>query len=82
MPHYDLCLCLHAPCRAQSHGWPADPMWTESNWPSTTPKLLLLLEEGTGANNAVLAAGVVLSVVTLVAIAALKSAHANRLKAD
>jgi len=68
--------------REEQHDWPADPMWTESNWPSGTPRLVMYLQEGPGVENALLAAGLTVTVVTALATLMLQWAWEKRLKRD
>ena len=44
--------------REARYGWPADPVWTESNWPAGHPKLVLLRLESGAVQASVLLAGV------------------------
>eukprot|EP00879_Flechtneria_rotunda_P021871 GHRR01023066.1.p1 GENE.GHRR01023066.1~~GHRR01023066.1.p1 ORF type:complete len:604 (+),score=189.04 GHRR01023066.1:381-2192(+) len=45
----------------QQYNWPADPMWTESDWPLGVPVLQLYLHEARAVEMAVLAAGLVVT---------------------
>lgn len=50
---------------AARHGWPADPMWAESNWPTGAPFLQLYLAKPYKTRVAVLVAGVTITVASL-----------------
>lgn len=41
----------------QQYNWPEDPMWTESDWPESTPDLQLYLHESPAVENGVSVAG-------------------------
>lgn len=55
-------------------GWPPDPVWTESNWPYTTPSLTFYLREDPATGWALLGAGLA---VTLASLAAAAGAQAS-----
>lgn len=69
-----------SPCREERHGWPADPVWAESNWPADTPHLEFFLREAGGTDAAVLAAGLAVTCVSAALALALNLAHARRKK--
>ncbi|DBA90918.1 TPA: hypothetical protein ACH3X1_016125 [Trebouxia sp. C0004] len=52
----------------QLHGWPPDPMWTESNWPPGQPSLQIFQKESKAAATAALAAGVIAALGSLCAL--------------
>lgn len=56
----------------QLHGWPPDPMWTESNWPPGQPSLQLFQKESKAAATATLAAGVIAALGSLCAVLGLQ----------
>lgn len=61
-------------------GWPADAMWTESNWPSSTPSLTLYLRESSNVDTAVLLAGVCVTVVAILVVVGVQYKYEKRLK--
>ncbi|DBA69331.1 TPA: hypothetical protein ACH3X2_012908 [Trebouxia sp. C0005] len=56
----------------QLHGWPPDPMWTESNWPPGQPSFQLFQKESKAAATATLAAGVIAALGSLCALLGLQ----------
>jgi nicastrin len=67
---------------AERYGWPEDPMWTESNWPTGTPFLELFLKESSSVDYAVLGAGLAVGVASVVVSGAVQMAWNKRLKQD
>ena len=66
-----------------AYRWPSpDPMWTESNWPDSTPYLELYLEESSAVEWVVLGVGVGVLGVAWGVAAALRFAYYKRLKQD
>ncbi|KAG2497749.1 hypothetical protein HYH03_004021 [Edaphochlamys debaryana] len=49
-----------------NYSWPADPMWTESNWPGRTPVLTVFQEESEKTQVTVLVVGLMLTLFTAV----------------
>lgn len=45
----------------EQHGWPADPMWTESDWPNEVPDLQLYLHESPAVESGLLVAGALIT---------------------
>ncbi len=69
-------------CRAEEYGWPPDPMWTESNWPSSTPFMAMFLQDSAAMEYIALGVGLaVTAVATAVAVAA-RMAWRKRQKQD
>lgn len=64
----------------REYGWPPDPLWTESNWPFSTPHLELLLREASGVDWGVMVAGSCLTAVAGVVALATHAAFEKRLK--
>ncbi|KXZ43598.1 hypothetical protein GPECTOR_86g392 [Gonium pectorale] len=58
----------------QQYNWPADPMWTESNWPALTPTLTVFQQESTTTSVVTLVVGLLLTAATgLVSWAGMKA---------
>ena len=55
-------------------------MWTESNWPSSTPSVTMYLREAGGVDNAYLGAGIATTVVSVAAVVAVRMSYDRRLK--
>lgn len=64
------------------YGWPVDPMWTESNWPSGQPSIVLYLQEAPGVDVAVLGAGIAVTVAAGAMALAVHLAWTRRLKQE
>jgi len=47
-------------------GWPADPLWVESNWPNATPYLRVLLKDSNSTLEAILGGGIAACMITAV----------------
>lgn len=67
---------------AARYGWPDDPVWVESNWPSSTPSLELFLKESSAVDYAVLGAGLATTVASVVVAGAVQFAWNKRMKQD
>lgn len=67
---------------AARYGWPDDPMWVESNWPSSTPALELFLKESSVVDCAVLSAGLVVMLASVMVAGAVRYAWNKRMKQD
>eukprot|EP00877_Chromochloris_zofingiensis_P006849 jgi/Chrzof1/2417/Cz11g14180.t1 len=66
----------------QQYSWPADPIWAESDWPQGVPFLQLNLNEPYSTDVAVLVAGIVLTLATVVASYMAKVAFEKHLKSS
>jgi hypothetical protein len=64
----------------RQNGWPADPVWAESMWPSGVPNLKMLLKEDRMTEVNVLVAGLVLTFTTLVVSWLAKAVAAKHFK--
>ncbi|KAL4441829.1 hypothetical protein ABPG77_003745 [Micractinium sp. CCAP 211/92] len=64
----------------QQHGWPADPLWAESNWPNDTPALTLYLKEDPAVEMALLGAGLAVAGASVAAALLIRFAHRRKLK--
>lgn len=72
--------CPVAACRERQYGWPPDPVWTESNWPSGTPALTLFLREASGTEWALLGAGLAVFAASVAVALWVQWAHHRKLK--
>lgn len=63
-------------------GWPADPMWSESDWPGTTPSLEVYMKEARSVQVAVLVSGLLLTLATGLAALLVQKAFEKRLKSE
>lgn len=61
----------------QQHNWPDDPMWTESDWPESTPDLQLYLHESPAVEHGLLVAGCLVTAAVGVASYAARKAFAR-----
>lgn len=68
------------PRREQQHGWPADPLWAESNWPNDTPALTLYLKEDGAVEMALLGAGLAVAGASVAAALLIRFAYHRKLK--
>jgi hypothetical protein len=57
-------------------------MWTESNWPNSSPYLELFLKESSAVDYAVLGAGLAVMVVSVVVAGAVQFTWNKRMKQD
>lgn len=64
----------------QQHGWPADPLWAESNWPNDTPALTLYLKEDGAVEMALLGAGLAVAGASVAAALLIRFAYHRKLK--
>ena len=69
-----------AACRERQHGWPADPLWVESNWPTGTPALQLYLQEAPGTEAALLVSGVLVAAASVALTLGVRAAYHRKLK--
>ena len=69
-------------CRENGYGMGPDPLWTESNWPDSTPFLELYLEESSATEYVILAVGLAVTVVSCIVVGAVKFAWEKRQKID
>ena len=67
-------------CRERQHGWPADPLWVESNWPTGTRALQLYLREAPGTEAALLAAGLLVAGLSVALTLGVRAAYHRKLK--
>jgi nicastrin len=63
-------------------GWPADPMWVESNWATGSPRVVMFLQETAAVERAVLGAGLAAVAAAAAGAAALHVAWHRRQKRD
>ena len=75
-------IIIYFVCRSEQYGWPTDPMWTESNWPTSTPNFEMFLKESSSVEYAALAAGLSVTVGSLVAATAVRLSWNKRMKRD
>ncbi|KAL4433984.1 hypothetical protein ABPG75_000425 [Micractinium tetrahymenae] len=64
----------------RQHGWPADPVWAESNWPNDTPALTLYLKEDPSVEMALLGAGLAVAGTSVAAALCIRLAYHRKLK--
>ncbi len=63
-------------------GWPPDPIWTESNWPNTTPFLRVLQAESSSTEWAIFGSGIAACLISGVLSYMGKRAFEKHLKAS
>lgn len=64
--------------REAQYGWPAEDVWTESNWPVGTPWVKLLLVESRERERATLLVGVLVAAASLAATLAVQRTWQRR----
>lgn len=67
---------------AAKYAWPPDPLWTESNWQTGVPRVVMYLREAPWRAQRVLYAGVLLTGGSFIAVLAVKYAWLKRIKQD